>query len=417
MTVESATQASDLVATVQDIRSQFPALARRYAGHPVAYLDGPGGTQVPSQVVEAMVDYLYRHNANTHWSYPTSRETDEMLFAARGALADFLHAAPDEIAFGANMTTLTFHVARALGRQWSQGDEVIVTELDHHANIAPWRALTRERGIVVRSVPMVPETGELDLQAFERMLTSRTRLVAVGAASNALGTVTDVAHIRELARTAGAMVFVDAVHCAPHVLTDVRALGCDFLVCSPYKFYGPHVGVLYGRKDRLRSLDVPKLEPAPDTAPERVETGTLNHEGIVGAAAAVDFLASLGSGDTRRDRLSTTFAALHERGANLVTRLWRGLGAIEGVRTYGPAPGTRARRTPTVSFTVRDRVPQLVAQVLAERGVFVSHGDFYASTLVERLGQGRDGLVRAGCACYTTEEEVERLIEGVGTLV
>jgi cysteine desulfurase family protein (TIGR01976 family) len=401
-------------ASVAARRAHFPALERTHAGRPVAYFDGPGGTQVPRAVADAMVDYLFHHNANTHWAFPTSVETDALLLDARAALADFLGAARHEIAFGNNMTTITFHLARALGRGWGPGDEVVVAELDHHANVAPWRALERERGVVVRSVRVRPEDGTLDWASLEAALSPRTRLVAVGAASNAVGTITDVARAAQLAKAAGALSFVDAVHYAPHALVDVRAIGCDFLACSAYKFYGPHVGVLFGRHDLLQSLDVPKLLPAPDSAPDRLETGTQNHEGIVGAAAAVNFLAALGTGTSRRDRLASAFSRLHGEGRALLTRLWDGLSAVAGVRLYGPPP--TAPRTPTVSFTVADRNPAEVTAKLVERGVFVSHGDFYASTVVERMGQGTHGMVRAGCACYTTADEVDRLVEGVAAL-
>ncbi len=308
---------AEQVQSVEVIRQSFPALARRHAGQPVAYFDGPGGTQVPQRVIDAVADYLAHHNANTHWAYPTSAETDAIIAAARGSLADFLHADPDEVAFGANMTTLTFHLARALGRRWGPGDEIVITELDHHANVGPWQAVARERGVTLKVVPFRPETGELDWEALGRAIGPKTRLVAIGAASNALGTITDVARAREMARGVGALVFVDAVHFAPHRLVDVRALGCDFLACSAYKFYGPHVGVLYGRRDRMKSLDVPKLEPAPETVPERLETGTLNHEGIAGAGAAVEWLASLAEGGTRRERLARLYATQHEREVSL----------------------------------------------------------------------------------------------------
>jgi cysteine desulfurase family protein (TIGR01976 family) len=408
-----APSSSQAIASTAQIRSQFPALERQYRGTPVAYFDGPGGTQVPRGVVEAMQDYLYHHNANTHWQYPTSQETDALIAEARAALADFLGASPTEIAFGANMTTLTFHLARGLGRAWGPGDTVIVTDLDHHANVAPWRALERERGISVRSVPMIAATGQLDWDRLEELLGAGPRLLAIGAASNALGTVSDVTRAAGLARTAGALTFVDAVHFAPHERVDVRAIGCDFLACSAYKFYGPHIGIMFAREDVLRSLDLPKLAPAPETAPERLETGTLNHEGIVGAAAAVEFLASLAPGDSRPARLARAFAGLHTRGQALVRRLWNGLSEIAGVTLFGPPPS--AARTPTVAFTVEGVPADAVAERLAERGLFVSSGDFYATTVVERLGVP-DGLVRAGCACYTTEEEVERLVAGVTEL-
>ena len=403
------------VAAVDEIRAHFPALERRHAGFPVAYFDGPGGTQVPRAVVEAVSDYLLNHNANTHWSYPSSAETDAIIAGARQALADFLNAAPGEIAFGANMTTLTFHVARALGRQLGPGDEIVVTELDHHANVAPWMALERERGVTVRVAAMVPESGQLDWEDLSRQLTPRTRLLAIGAASNAIGTMTDVRRAIRMAHDLGALVFVDAVHYAPHALVDVRDLECDLLACSAYKFYGPHIGVLYGTRDLLTALDVPKLLPAPDTVPERLETGTQNHEAMAGAAAAVDFLASLAASGSRRERLRATFDALHARGTALVRRLWEGLAEVPGVRLYGPTPG--ALRTPTVAFAVEGFAPPEIVRRLVGHGIFATHGDFYATTAVERLGHGRDGLVRAGCACYTTEDEIDRLVDGVRAVV
>jgi cysteine desulfurase family protein (TIGR01976 family) len=399
-------------APLEEIRAEFPALTRQHQGREVAYFDGPGGTQVPRVVAGAMTDYLLRHNANTHWAYPTSIETDAMLWAAREALADFVNASPYEIAFGANMTTLTFHLARAIGRGLGPGDEIVITELDHHANVAPWQALARERGITLVTVPLDTAAGTLDHGALMRAIGPRTRVLAIGTASNALGTITDVREAGALARRHGAVVFVDAVHAAPHVLTDVQALGCDFLGCSAYKFYGPHVGVLYARREIAASLDLPRLAPAPDELPESLETGTQNHEGIVGAAAAVDWMAGLGgSSGTRRERLTRAFTAAHERGERLVARLWEGLAASEGVTLYGPPPGTP--RTPTVAFTVRGVSTEEVARHLADRAVFASHGDFYAATVIERYGRAPDGVVRAGCSIYTTEEEVERLLEGV----
>ena len=418
--VSSAEAAKTSARSVASVRDEFPALARRHQGAPVAYFDGPGGTQVPTRVVEAMRDYLLHHNANTHWRYPTSAETDAALAAARAAFADFLNCAADEVAFGANMTTLTFHVSRALARQWNPGDEVVVTELDHHANVDPWRDAARDRGLVVKAVRLQPESAELDWDHFASIVGPRTKLVAIGAASNAFGTVNDVARAVALAHAAGALAFVDAVHYAPHTLVDVAALGCDLLACSAYKFYGPHVGVLFGRRHVLGGLDAPKLQPAPDAAPERIETGTQNHEGIVGAAAAVDFVASIGADAApadaggRRAALTRAFDVLHAQGEANLLRLWDGLSRIDGVRLFGRQPGQP--RTPTVAFTVRDRDAGDVADALAAGAVFVSHGDFYAATAVERLAPGAGGLVRAGCACYTTDEEIDRLIDGVRTL-
>ena len=398
-------------AGIAEIRSHFPALERTHLGHPVAYFDGPGGTQVPREVVQAMSDYLLHHNANTHWSYPTSIETDAIIEGARESLADFLNASPAEIAFGQNMTTLTYHLGRALGRQWGKGDEIVVTELDHRANVDPWLALERDRGVTVRMARADEKAGTVDLEHLAGLIGPKTRLVAVGAASNALGTITDVARVCRLAREAGALSFVDAVHFAPHNLVDVRAIGCDFLACSAYKFYGPHAGVLFGRRELIESLDVPKLQPAPDNSPDRLETGTQSHESIAGSAAAVEFLASLGAGPTRRARLERAFAEFKARKRELFGRLWDGLGAIPGVTRFGVVAS--AERTPTAAFTVRGKDSEEVTRGLAERGVFTSHGDFYASTVVEKLGLAGPGLVRAGCAIYTTPDEVERLLEGV----
>ena len=403
------------VASTSEIRTHFPALRRMQDGRPVAYFDGPGGTQVPQSVADAMADYLLHHNANSGWAYPTSEETDEIVLAARAAMADLLGGRPDEIAFGQNMTTLTLHVSRALGRAWAAGDEIVVTELDHHANVDPWRHVARDRGLVVRTVAADVRTGTLDMEDLARQLGPRTRLLAIGAASNALGTRTDVAAAARLAHAAGALVFVDAVHYTPHVPTDVVALDCDFLACSPYKFYGPHLGVLWGRKALLEELDVAKLAPAPAEAPDRLETGTLSFEAMAGATAAVDFLAGLaGEEGDRRARLAATFAALHGRGTALLRQMWDGLSAIDGVRLVGPPPD--APRTPTVSLALRGRDARDVARALAARGIYASSGDFYASTIVAKLAAGPGGLLRAGCACYTTAEEVARFVEAVGEI-
>lgn len=412
----TATDAAAPFPATDAIRAEFPALGRRHHGHPVAYFDGPGGTQVPRAVSAAIVDYLHHHNANAHWEFPTSNETDAMLAGARRTLADFLNADPSEVVFGPNMSTLTFHLARSLGRGFGPGDEIVVTELDHHANVDPWRALEKERGVTIRAVRMDPKAGLLDLEDLERQITGRTKLLAIGAASNALGTINDVAHAVRLARKAGALTFVDAVHYAPHRLPDVRAFDCDFLACSTYKFYGPHLGVLYGRHALLQGLDVPKLRPAPDTAPERLETGTQNHEGIMGAAAAVDFLAGLapsGAG-TRRERLRVAYDALHAHEMGLWRRLWSGLAEIGGVEAFGP--DASSPRTPLTSFRVAGRTAPEVARSLAGHGLFASHGNFYALTAVERLGVGPDGLVRIGLSCYSTEEEIDRLLDALRAL-
>jgi len=434
-------QSSTRALSTEEIREQFPALQRRHHEQSVAYFDGAGGTQTPRVVVDAVANYLLNHNANTHWEYPTSHETDAIIESGRHAFADFLNASASEIVFGPNTTTMIYHLSRALGRTLGPGDEIVTTELEHHANVAPWQALVVERGVTLNVAQMDPETGQLDWNDFERLVTKKTRVVAFGAGSNALGTVNDYCRAVQLAHSVGAFALVDAVHYAPYFLCDVKATDCDFLTCSAYKFYGPHVSVFYGKKDLLESIDFPKLEPAPETAPERVEMGTQSHEGIGGAAAAVDFYASIGgygtarrpgfpsgqpawgggcervAGDdearaiNRRGFLSIAFAALHERSSAQVARLWESLSRINGVRLSGPTPDVE--RTPTVSFVVNNVASIDVARRLAERGLFASHGDFYAATVIERLGLAPEGLVRVGCACYTNDEEIERLIEAV----
>lgn len=406
---------TEKVILIDEIRSQFPALERVHNGHAVAYFDGPGGTQIPRSVVEAMNDYLYNHNANTHWGYPTSDETDALIEGSRLAFADFFNCESDEIVFGQNMTSLTFHLARALGRQFKEGDEIVVTELDHHANVDTWRSLETDRGVTIRVLPMDIESGQLLLDELPDLLNDRTRLVAIGAASNAIGTINDVAAVCKMAKDAGALSFVDAVHFAPHKVIDVKAIGCDFLACSAYKFYGPHIGILYGRKELLESIDFPKLRPAPDIAPERAETGTQSHESIVGGGAAVDFIASLGSGNSRRERLKNSFAAMHERDAELTRTLWNGLSSIDGVRVYGPVPD--AERTSLVSFTADGIASNEISKALAEKGMFVSHGDFYAATVAEKYGVSEKGFVRIGCSVYSTAEEIDGLIEAVNEIV
>lgn len=401
-------------ASIEEIRAHFPALNRVYNGFPVAYFDGPGGTQVPLSVVEAMNDYLFNHNANSHWAYPTSAETDEIILNSRRAFADFLNCSAEEIAFGQNMTSLTFHLARALGRDFAADDEIIVTELDHHANVDTWRSLEKDRGVKIRVVPLDIESGNLDFGELENLLNSKTKLLAIGAASNAVGTMSDVKKACELARTNNTLSFVDAVHYAAHNLVDVKNFGCDFLACSAYKFYGPHIGILFGRKEIMEKIDFPKLRPAPNNSPERAETGTQSHESIAGASAAVEFIASLSTGETRREKLQNTFAEIHSRKKDLFKTLWNGLGEIAGVKLFGQNPD--AKRTPTIAFTVKEFNAKIVTEKLATHGVFTSHGDFYASTVVEKFGLENQGLVRAGIACYTNSDDIERLIEGVKSL-
>lgn len=414
MSTPVATPAASILAT-EEIRKLFPATERAHNGYPVAYFDAPGGTQTPKVVVDAVADYLLNHNANTHWEYPTSHETDAIIQSARHTFADFFNASNEEIVFGPNTTTMIYHLSRALGRTLGPGDEIVITELEHHANVAPWQALQVEHGVRLRIGQMDPSTGQLDWNDFERLVTKKTKMVAFGAGCNALGTVNNFRGAVELAHSVGALALVDAVHYAPYFLCDVKEIDCDFLTGSAYKFYGPHVSVFYGKKDLLESIDFPKLQPAPDTAPERAEMGTQSHEGIAGAAAAVEFYSSLvsqaGSLRSRRDALRSSFAGLRAHSAPQVLRLWEALSSINGIRLYGPPP--HVERTPTVSFTVKNVASTEVARRLSERGLFASHGDFYAQTVIERLGLQPEGLVRVGCACYTSDEEIERLIEAV----
>ncbi|HET6230258.1 MAG TPA: cysteine desulfurase-like protein [Longimicrobiaceae bacterium] len=400
------------------VRTSFPVFERRVGGKPIAFFDGPGGSQVPRSVADAVAGYLTHHNANTHGAFLTSRESDAAILAAREAMADFVNSRADEIVFGANMTTLTFAFSRALGAEWGPGDEVIVTELDHQANVAPWRRMAEDRGVTVRAVPFDRETMTLDYAALEEMLSDRTRLVAIGAASNAVGTINDVSRVCSLARAAGALTYVDAVHYAPHRLVDVQAFGCDFLACSAYKFFGPHVGIVWAKREHLERFTPYKVPPASNDAPERWETGTLNHEGIAGTGAAVDFIASLDpapAGDGRRAALARAMARIDEHEGALVRRLLDGLGVIGGVRIYGPPASSP--RTPTVAFTVEGTPPDAVAAKLGDEGVFVWNGNFYAVTVCERLGlEDCGGLIRAGLAPYNTDEDVDRLIEGVARI-
>jgi len=407
-------------ALAQRARPHFPALQLTIGGYPVAYFDGPGGTQVPRAVADAMSAYLLRNNANDGWAYRTSVETTRALDAARAVTAAFVNAASsDEILFGANMTTLTFHLARAFGRSLRPGDEILVTELDHHADIDPWRALERDYGAVVKFVPLLENRPQLDLDAYARLLGPRTRLVAVGLSSNAFGTINPVAHMAAAARAHGALVFVDAVHAAAHGVLDVAALGADFLAFSAYKVYGPHVGVAYVRAAVLAELDVPKLAPQSSAGHKRGETGTLNHEGIVGAAAAFEFLASLAPpGGDARSRLTATMSAAASEEDAVFGSLVAGLRALPGVTLYEPPPGVP--RHPTVAFSVAGFHPADVSRRLSdEHGIFVSHGDFYASTAVPKIAPdaaARGGVVRAGVGLYSTPEEAARLVGALADL-
>jgi cysteine desulfurase family protein (TIGR01976 family) len=400
---------------VQAVRKQFPALGRTYNGRGVVYFDGPGGSQVARRAIDAMAGYMERGGANLHGVFPTSTETEEILSDTREAAADFLGAAPDEVAFGANMTTLTFAISRALSREWDEDSEIVVTELDHRANVDPWLITAREKGAKVRWVRVDPETLTLDPDDLERSINEQTRLVAVGLASNAVGTVNDVAAIAEMAHSVGAVVAVDAVHAAPHIPVDRDAIGADVVTCSAYKFFGPHVGVTAIKRDPFEKLDVDRLEPAPAHIPDKLETGTQNHEGIAGVKGAIDFIASLGEGASQRGRLTSAMSTIEEYEADLAAKVRTGLRDLPGVELYAAPDGVR--KTPTIAFRVEGYSTDEVCARMLEHGFFVAAGDFYASTLAEKLGiRDNGGFVRAGLAPYNTEEEVERFVEALGGL-
>src|ERR1700687_1865725 len=362
------------------VREQFPSLKLRVNGHPAAFLDGPAGTQVPKQVIDAIQNYLLNSNANTCGAFATSRGSDAMIASARGAMADFFHCDKEEVVFGQNMTTITFALARAIGREWQAGDEIVVTTLDHDANVAPWRAL-EEKGVVIRQVDIRESDCTLDLDDLKRKVSAKTKIVAVGYASNMVGTINPVAEITKLAHAAGALMFIDAVHFAPHGLIDVKALDCDFLACSPYKFFGPHMGTLYGKREHLERFKPYKVRPASDVSPECWETGTQVQELIAGIAAAVDYIAELGqncdsTAKSRRDALQAAYRATHQYETGLLTRLIEGLQAIPGMRIFGITDAKRFdERCSTLSFRMGNHNPTAIATFLGDRGIFTWDGN------------------------------------------
>ena len=402
------------------VRKQFPALSREMNGEPVVYLDGPAGSQVPERVALAVRDYLTGSNANRGGAFPTSQETDALVDSARRAIADLLGTDdPSLIAFGPNMTTLTFALSRAMGKTWQRGDEIIVTQLDHDANITPWALAARDAGAAVQYVEIDAKDCTLRLDDLEAKLSERTRLVAIAAASNAVGTINPVRQIVELAHGAGAEVFVDAVHYAPHGMIDVSAWDCDYLVCSAYKFFGPHVGILWGRRQPMAKLPAYKVRPAHDEPPDRWETGTQCHEALAGVLETVEYLADLGRTVTpeapdRRSALVSALDAIAEHERELAARLLGGLAELPDVDVLGiREPDRLADRVPTVSFTHARRRPVEIAQRLAESGIFVWAGHHYALLLTETLGLMPDGMLRVGPLHYNTLAEVNRLLEAL----
>jgi cysteine desulfurase family protein (TIGR01976 family) len=403
-------------AFVQSVRQQFPALVRTVSGKPVVFLDGPGGTQVPHRVITAIGYYLIRNNANHGGLFATSIESDELLAEAHRAGADFLGADdPDCISFGLNMTSLTFALSRAVARRLQPGDEVVVTRLDHDANVSPWALAAQDARALVKYVDINRDDCTLDMNDFASRLSPRTRLVAVGCASNANGTVNPVRQICEAARAVGAWTFLDAVHFAPHARINVREFGCDFLACSAYKFFGPHVGMLWGRRELLEELVAYKVRPAPHELPGKWMTGTQNHEGMAGTLAAIEYLAEIGQTSEaavdRRTALDNAMAAIQQYERTLLDRLLAGLAELPNIKVWGITDRNRlAERLPTVSIT-HAKIPTLdLAKWLCERGFFVWHGNYYALQLTETLGLEPQGMVRIGLVHYNTMEEVERLL-------
>jgi cysteine desulfurase family protein (TIGR01976 family) len=404
------------------VRSQFPALAMKVNGHPAAFFDGPGGTQVPQRVIDTMDGYLAASNANTHGAFATSQRTDEVIAAAHAAMANLLGCDAEEVVFGPNMTSLTFMLSRALGRELAPGDEIVVTRLDHDANVSPWTALD-ERGCVIRWVDIRPADCTLDMEELQRVVTPRTRVVAVGYASNSVGTVNDVKEVVRLAHSVGAMAYIDAVHYAPHGPIDVRSLDCDFLVCSPYKFFGPHSGTLFGKRQHLLRLRPYKVRPATDSIPGRWETGTQNHEAMAGVTAAVEYLAELGrrhrpEAQSARAAILSAYDAICAYERTLLGQLVPALLEIPGLTFYGiTEPSRFTERVPTVSVRMAGRSPREMAEYLGERGIFTWDGNYYALNVSERLGvEPHGGMLRIGLVHYNTAAELQRLLAALHEL-
>lgn len=401
------------------IRAQFPALSQTEQGHSVVFLDGPGGTQIPGAVIDAMANYLTTSNANSHGHFRTSRRTDAIVAEARGAIADLLGCAKDEVVFGANMTTLTFAFSRAIGRALQPGDEVVVTAMDHDANVSAWMAL-QERGIQVRTTDIQVADCTLDLAHFQSLLNEHTKVVAVCYASNAVGTINDIAKISRLAHRVGAWVYVDAVHYAPHGPIDVRALDCDFLICSAYKFFGPHLGIFYGKRELLDQLSPYKVRPTADDSPERWETGTLNFEALAGTIATIHYLAKLGRHfqpevTSQRAAILAAMAEIKHHEQTLVKYLISNLLQVPGIRIYGITdPAHFDRRTPTVAIRLPGHSPGEIAQALGDRGIYTWHGNFHALNLSERLQvESLGGFLRIGLVHYNRIEEVQYLLDAL----
>ena len=393
-------------------RDDFPSLKKKYNGYPLAYLDGPGGSQVPDVVIKAISNYYKNSNANTHGFFITSKDTDEIIEKTRHACAAFVNAEKSScISFGANMTSLNFSLSKAIGRHLRKGDEIVITQIDHEANRGPWINL-RENGIIVREV-LLKQNGTLDYEDFYKKINEHTRLVAVGLASNALGTVNNIKLIRQLSYEVGAWLLVDAVHYAPHFPIDVKSWGVDFLLCSAYKFYGPHVGVLYSREGLLDQLQTDRLRTQDPKSPCRIETGTLNHAAIAGVNAAIEYIASIGKGKDLRSKIVSGMQVIGNYENYLAKMLYNGLKKIPGVVLYGPS-FENPHRAPTVSFTINGCEPSEACSILGEKGIFVWDGNFYAIRAIEVLGLlEKGGLIRAGISLYASKDDIQRLVSGI----
>jgi cysteine desulfurase family protein (TIGR01976 family) len=401
---------------VEHVRSQFPALARTENGREVAYLDGPGGTQVPQSVIDAMSGVLRKGVSNLGGGFGSSQLAVDTVSRGREAMADFFNSDPSEISFGQNMTSITFAVSRALARSWREGDAIVVTSLDHDANYTPWVRAAEDVGVEVRIAHFDPATGELEPAEIAGLLDDRVRLVATCVASNAIGTLVDVKAVTDLAHEAGALVYLDAVHAGPHHLIDVEEIGCDFLVASAYKFFGPHTGILYGKLDRLAALDIYKVRPAPSDPPDKLETGTQSFESIAGVTAAVDYLAGLGEGDDRRGRLEDAYGRIRDHEIALSSRFLKGVSALDRVRVHGVPEGDD-RRVATFALSVDGMPAGEAASRLAAQGLYVWWGHYYALNAIQRLGfLDGDGLVRVGFVHYNTTGEVNRVLEALASL-
>lgn len=428
MTTTTQQKQATLGFDLEWVRAQFPSLKEVANGYPAAFLDGPAGTQAPQRVIDAVRDYYEHSNANTCGAFATSRRSDAMLASAHAAMGDFLGCAADEVYFGPNMTTLTFALARSIGRDLQSGDEIIVTTLDHDANVAPWRAL-EEKGVIVHQVDIREDDCTLDMDDLRGKITPRTKIVAVGYASNAVGTINPVEEIVRIAHDAGALAFIDAVHYAPHGPIDVRTLNCDFLACSPYKFFGPHSGCIYGKREHLLRLRPYKVRPAAETMPDRWETGTQTHELIAGVVAAIDYIADVGRHSlsdsstpelnlARRDAIRVAYRAIRWHEMELATRLIAGLLEIPGLRFFGISDPRRfEHRVPTVAIRLAGHAPLEIAKFLGDRGIFTWDGNYYALNLTERLGVEKDGgFLRIGIVHYNSSEEIERLLAALREL-